>query len=126
MQPNAKQWLTCGLKRVKSLHASARETSQLYLSPPRAHALVQPQLGLAGQMFDLVVANILRGPLLELAPRLAAYCAPGGALVLSGILQEQVPDIQAEYASRGFKDFEVATEGSWALLTAVKRPASTG
>lgn len=37
-----------------------------------------------------VVANILRGPLLELQPRLTAYCRPGGRLVLSGILTEQV------------------------------------
>jgi len=44
----------------------------------------------SGRCFDLVMANILRGPLLELQPRLAAYCKPGGHLVLSGILQEQV------------------------------------
>ena len=36
------------------------------------------------------MANILRGPLLELQPRLTGYCKPGGRLVLSGILQEQV------------------------------------
>ena len=41
-------------------------------------------------VFDVVAANILRGPLLELQPRLAAYCKPGGMLVLSGILEEQV------------------------------------
>jgi ribosomal protein L11 methyltransferase len=37
-----------------------------------------------------VLANILRGPLLELQPRLTRYCRPGGRLILSGILQEQV------------------------------------
>jgi hypothetical protein len=54
------------------------------------HPLVK-QAGLpAVAAFDLVMANILRGPLLELAPRLASYCRPGGRLMLSGILQEQV------------------------------------
>lgn len=43
-----------------------------------------------GGRFDLVMANILRGPLLELQPRLTGYCRPEGRLVLSGILQEQV------------------------------------
>lgn len=42
------------------------------------------------RLFDVVVANILRGPLLELQPRLTAYCKPGGRLALSGILTEQV------------------------------------
>jgi ribosomal protein L11 methylase PrmA len=42
------------------------------------------------RLFDVVVANILRGPLLELQPRLTSYCKPGGRLALSGILGEQV------------------------------------
>lgn len=50
----------------------------------------QLQQGPASGCFDLVMANILRGPLLELHPRLTAYCKQGGHLVLSGILQEQV------------------------------------
>lgn len=53
--------------------------------------VLQLQGGAApGGRFDLVMANILRGPLLELQPRLTGYCRPGGRLVLSGILQEQV------------------------------------
>ena len=36
--------------------------------------------------FDVVVANILAGPLVGLAPRLAGYAGPGGALALSGVL----------------------------------------
>ena len=43
--------------------------------------------------FDVVVANILKGPLLELAPRLASYTRPGGRLLLSGILLQQVNTI---------------------------------
>ncbi|KAF8064663.1 prmA [Scenedesmus sp. PABB004] len=78
--------------------------------------------GAEGAPADLVVANILRGPLLELAPRLAAYARPGGRLALSGILAEQAPDILAAYGD-AFEGFEVATEGSWALVTATRKLA---
>jgi len=47
---------------------------------------------------DLVLANILSGPLVELAPRLAGLLAPGGALVLAGLLDEQAPEVIAAYA----------------------------
>lgn len=69
-----------------------------------------------------VVANILRGPLIELAPRLAAYARPGAALALSGVLEEQTPAVIEAYAP-WFQDFEVATEERWALVTAVRRQA---
>ncbi len=46
--------------------------------------------GHSRHQFDLVLANILRGPLVTLAPRLAGYVAPGGRLVVSGILESQV------------------------------------
>ncbi|GBF95339.1 ribosomal protein L11 methyltransferase [Raphidocelis subcapitata] len=81
--------------------------------------LAQAGLPAAGA-YDLVVANILRGPLLELAPRLCAYAAPGARLALSGVLAEQVPDVRAAYAE-AFEDFEVRTDGSWALVTARRR-----
>lgn len=40
--------------------------------------------------FDICIANILRGPLLDLQPRLSGYVKPGGHLLLSGILESQV------------------------------------
>ncbi len=51
-----------------------------------------------GQMFDIVVANILSGPLVLMAPMLAARVAAGGALVLSGILAAQAQEVAAAYA----------------------------
>ncbi len=42
------------------------------------------------QQFDVVVSNILRGPLLDLRPRLTTYAAPGAQLLLSGVLETQV------------------------------------
>jgi ribosomal protein L11 methyltransferase len=46
---------------------------------------------------DVVVANILARPLVELAPRLAGLLAPGGWLVLSGLLADQAPDVAEAY-----------------------------
>lgn len=70
--------------------------------------------------FDVVLANILAGPLVQLAPRLAASCRPGGALVLAGLLPSHAPDVQRAYA----RDFDfgpvVAREG-WVRLEGRRR-----
>jgi ribosomal protein L11 methyltransferase len=52
----------------------------------------------ASSRFDIVVANILSGPLKLMAPMLAARIAPAGFLVLSGILAQQADDVAAAYA----------------------------
>ena len=70
--------------------------------------------------FQIVVANILRGPLVELAPRLASYAAPGGVLGLSGILETQAAEV-IEACGPWFEDFQVAEEDSWALVTAKRK-----
>lgn len=72
------------------------------------------------RLFEVTVANILQGPLVALAPRLAAYTKPGGLLGLSGILQEQAPAVVEAY-SPWFEGFQVAGEDRWALVTAVRR-----
>jgi len=46
---------------------------------------------------DLLIANILAGPLLKLAPRFAELVEPGGQILLSGILKTQLEDIQLAY-----------------------------
>ncbi|NBB69993.1 MAG: 50S ribosomal protein L11 methyltransferase [Alphaproteobacteria bacterium] len=51
--------------------------------------------------FDLVLANILAAPLVELAPTLIACLRPGATLVLSGILPEQAESVIAAYADLG-------------------------
>jgi ribosomal protein L11 methyltransferase len=52
-----------------------------------------------GRPFDVVVANILSGPLKLMAPMLSSYVAPGGMLVLSGVLERQAEEVAAAYAS---------------------------
>lgn len=54
--------------------------------------------GLSDGTFDVVVANILSNPLKVLAPMLAGRVAPGGALVLSGVLERQAEEVAAAYA----------------------------
>ena len=56
---------------------------------------------IAKQHFDLVFANILMRPLIRLAPKLVPAVAPGGALILSGLLRTQAPLVREAYASRG-------------------------
>jgi ribosomal protein L11 methyltransferase len=55
--------------------------------------------GLAHPTFDIVVANILSNPLKLLAPALLARVAPGGALVLSGVLERQADEVIDAYRS---------------------------
>ena len=52
----------------------------------------------AGRTFDVVVANILSSPLKLLAPMLAGRVAPGGSLILSGVLERQAEEVAAAYA----------------------------
>ncbi|MBV8635729.1 MAG: 50S ribosomal protein L11 methyltransferase [Burkholderiaceae bacterium] len=51
-----------------------------------------------GKPFDVVVANILSGPLKLMAPMLSSYVAAGGRLVLSGVLDRQAEEVAAAYA----------------------------
>lgn len=54
----------------------------------------------ADTLYDVVAANILSGPLKLMAPMLCGRVAPGGALVLSGVLARQADEVIAAYASR--------------------------
>ena len=71
--------------------------------------------------YPLVLANILATPLKLLAPLLAGHVAPGGQLVLAGILARQADELKAAYAP--WLALEVAdSEDGWILMTA-RRPA---
>jgi ribosomal protein L11 methyltransferase len=67
--------------------------------------------------FDLILANILKGPLLELAPEMARYMAPEGRVVLSGLLTRQAGDIIAAYEAEGFTLDLHEVLGDWSCLT---------
>lgn len=61
----------------------------------------QPDLA-AGRPYDLVFANILKGPLIALAPDMTVHVAAGGYVVLSGILNTQTDEVIAAYKRAGF------------------------
>lgn len=62
----------------------------------RVHACLPDDFGPG--LFDVVVANILSNPLMVLAPMLSNRVAPGGSLVLSGILERQADEVAQAYA----------------------------
>lgn len=67
------------------------------------------------QQYQIVIANILSGPLVELAPMLAAHTFAGGDIVLSGILKEQANDVIKAYTPYFNMDSPVVEE-DWVLL----------
>ena len=69
---------------------------------------------------DLMIANILCGPLLELYPLLSSLTRSGGKIVLSGILEEQKDQLIETYA-KSFVDFDVKVLEGWVRLSATKQ-----
>lgn len=69
---------------------------------------------------ELVMANILAGPLMELAPTLSTHLQQGGTLMLSGLLKEQADSLQQAYAQQGIHLRLEAEEEGWCLLTGQK------
>jgi ribosomal protein L11 methyltransferase len=71
---------------------------------------------LEGRRFDLIVANILARPLMHLAPEMARHLAPGGSLILSGILDRQRWQVIAAYTTQGFRHLRTLQLGEWVTL----------
>jgi ribosomal protein L11 methyltransferase len=67
--------------------------------------------------YDLIFANILMGPLLQLAPDMAINAAPGGYVVLSGLLTTQATKVLAAYTDVGFTLHHREDLGEWSALT---------
>ncbi len=86
-----------------------------------APGLDHPKLRERGP-FDLVLANILAGPLIRLAPTLARHMRPHGHAVLSGILTEQAREVVAVYALAGFRLETRTLRHGWATLVLQRRP----
>ncbi|MEZ6031327.1 MAG: 50S ribosomal protein L11 methyltransferase [Hyphomonadaceae bacterium] len=93
-------------RRLKLLHARGA-----------GHAAIR-----AGGTYDLVLANILARPLVGLAPEIARLVAPGGRVILSGLLTHQEPQVKAAYAGRGFILKHRRRLNGWSTLV-YQRPA---
>jgi ribosomal protein L11 methyltransferase len=66
--------------------------------------------------YDLAIANILAGPLVELAPSIAAALAPGGRLVLAGLLTGQARTVASAYERQGLAAAFAIERGDWPTL----------
>lgn len=66
--------------------------------------------------FDLVFANILKGPLIDLAPAMARAVCPAGYVILSGILQNQADQVTQAYEKVGFSKTARDDIGEWSTL----------
>ena len=71
--------------------------------------------------YDLVIANILAGPLIALAGDFAEAVAPRGHLLLAGLLTTQEPAVRAAYRTAGFRLAARIVNGDWSILWLRKR-----
>jgi ribosomal protein L11 methyltransferase len=75
-------------------------------------------------LFDLVLANILPGPLVDLAQALRRAIRSGGFAVLSGLLDHQVREVAGAYRSAGFQLLRRRQSAGWSALVVAR--LSTG
>lgn len=66
--------------------------------------------------FQIVVANLTRKPILELAPCVKNILEPGGTLILSGLLEVEMEEVDQLYRGLGFRLMEKCEESEWGLL----------
>lgn len=97
---------------------NALANSALALYYPEALDDDQPEA-----RFPIVTANILAGPLIELADSIAGRVAPGGQIALSGILEHQADDVLDAYRERGLIMDDPAVREGWVRLSGY-RPTS--
>ena len=81
----------------------------------RAEGLDHPEIRAAGP-FGLILANILKGPLIALAPEISGALRPGGLAILAGLLTEQADDVIAAHAACGLTVHETEEIGEWTVL----------
>ena len=84
-----------------------------------AAGFAHPRLAEAAP-YDLVFANILKGPLIELAPSVSAHLATGGLAILSGLLVVQAEAVTAAYVATGHSLIAREDIGEWSTLVLKK------
>ncbi|GAA4643608.1 50S ribosomal protein L11 methyltransferase [Pontixanthobacter gangjinensis] len=88
-----------------------------------ADGMDDPLLQVRGP-YDLLIANILAGPLVELAPDFSASVSNGGHVVLAGLLTEQEGAVRRAYRKVGFRLAKRLVNGDWSILWLRKRSRS--
>ncbi|MCY3994563.1 MAG: 50S ribosomal protein L11 methyltransferase [Rhodobacter sp.] len=67
--------------------------------------------------YDLVLANILKGPLIDLAPSISGLSPQGAHVILSGVLDDQACDVRSVYETLGFEETHRDSLSGWTTLT---------
>lgn len=102
----------------QALIATDDNANRNHIAPARIHTFFPKKA--PNETADIVIANILAGPLTELAQTLAALTRPGGLLCLSGIMQSQADIVMQSYTP--WFDFDpIASKEEWVRLTATRR-----
>ena len=89
---------------------------ELAVSPGLEHQRLQ-----ARAPYDLIIANILAAPLIDLAPSVAAALQAGGRLILAGLLDSQAEKVAAAYRRQGLMGSFSIVRGDWPTLVMRKR-----
>lgn len=95
--------------------SETRSSANLTESRDEAH-----HMNVITQKYDIVIANILLNPLLELADHIVDFAKPGGIVGLSGILSEQLPQIEEQY-SKFLDSISVTELDGWVCVSGTKR-----
>jgi len=66
-----------------------------------------------GEQFDVVVANILANPLIEMASQIKTTLKPNATLILSGILEKQASQVENAYKAIGLSHIKTIQSGEW-------------
>ena len=96
----------------------ARGQVELAVAPGLDHARLK-----ARAPYDLIIANILAGPLIDLAPSVAGALRAGGRLILAGLLGDQADKVAAAYRRQGLMLGSRIVRGDWPTLVMRKRKA---
>jgi ribosomal protein L11 methyltransferase len=73
-----------------------------------------------GKQYNMVMANLILGTILELSDQLARVVAPGGLLILSGILRDQVEEVEKKMDEKGLKTKDIRYMEEWACMVVRK------
>ena len=119
--------LLLGAKKVfaidydpQALISTADNLQKNNLDPAKCAMLLPEQLPSPAPKVQLILANILAEPLIELAPALAKSCEINGKIILSGLLTSQIEMVKSAYSE--WFDFDEATiQDDWVLLCATRK-----
>ncbi|MFF7707717.1 50S ribosomal protein L11 methyltransferase [Pseudomonas sp. NPDC007930] len=104
---------------VQALEASRDNAERNGIAPERFPVYLPEQM--PAMQADVLMANILAGPLVALAPQLQTLVRPNGLLVLSGILAEQGEEVAQAYAA-AFDLDPIAERDGWVRISGRRRP----